>query len=48
MNKNVEDYLVPTDPPVALPELSTYQGENTLSCSEGLGEISITGYIKGE
>lgn len=48
MNKNVEDYLVPTDPPVALPELSTYQGENTLSCSEGLGEVSITGYIKGE
>lgn len=39
--------LTPTDPPVALPELSTYQGENTLSCSEALGESSITGYIKG-
>ena len=40
-------YLLPTDPPIALPELSTYQGENTLSCSEALGESSITGYIKG-
>ena len=39
--------FTPTDPPVALPELSTYQGENTLSCSEALGESSITGYIKG-
>lgn len=40
-------YFNPTDPPVALPELSTYQGENTLSCSEELGKVSITGYIKG-
>lgn len=46
MSVNMEDYLVPTDPPVPLPELSTYEGENTLSCSEGLGEVSITGYIK--
>lgn len=42
----LKDAPVPTDPPVALPELSTYQGGNTLSCSEGLGEVSITGYIK--
>lgn len=46
--RDIDGVLTPTDPPVALPELSTYQGENTLSCSEGLGEVSITGYIKGE
>lgn len=38
--------FTPTDPPVPLPELSTYSGENTLSCSEELGGVSITGYIK--
>lgn len=46
--RDIDGVLTPTDPTVALPELSTYQGENTLSCSEGLGESSITGYIKGE
>lgn len=43
----IDGVLTPTDPPVDLPELSAYQGENTLSCSEELGEVSITGYIKG-
>lgn len=46
--RDIDGVLTPTDPPVALPELSTYQGENMLSCSEGLGEVSITGHIKGE
>lgn len=44
--REVGGVLTPTDPPVPLPELSTYSGENTLSCSETLGEVSITGYIK--
>jgi hypothetical protein len=39
-------YLNPTDPPVPLPAISTYQGENTLSSTETLGECSVTGRIK--
>lgn len=31
MNKNIEDYLVPTDPPAPFPTISTYIGENNLS-----------------
>lgn len=38
--------LTPTDPPVPLPEILTYQGENTLSSTETLGEVEITGKIK--
>lgn len=38
-------YLQPTDPPVPLPELSTYSGENTLSCSEVLGDESQITYV---
>jgi hypothetical protein len=39
-------YLQPTDPPVPLPAISTYRGENTLSSTETLGECSVTGRIK--
>lgn len=45
--RTVGGVLTPTDPPVSFPEISTYAEENTLSCSETLGEVSITGYIKG-
>ena len=38
-------YLNPTDPPVPLPEILTYQGENTLSSTETLGEATIKGRI---
>lgn len=31
MSVNMEDYLVPTDPPVPFPTLTTYIGENNLS-----------------
>lgn len=37
---------IPTDPPVPFPALSTYQGENTLSSEETVGEVSVTGKIK--
>ena len=43
MNKNIEDYLVPTDPPAPLPAIPTYKGENTLSSTETLGDIELTG-----
>lgn len=38
-------FLKPTDPPVPLPPIPTYKGENTLSSTETLGEVSITGKI---
>lgn len=38
-------YLKPTDPPVSLPTILTYQGENTLSSTETLGEATIKGRI---
>lgn len=31
MSVNMEDYLVPTDPPVPLPAITTYIGENNIS-----------------
>ena len=31
MSVNMEDYLVPTDPPLPFPTISTYIGENNLS-----------------
>lgn len=37
--------LTPVDPPVPLPEILTYQGENTLSSTETLGEATIKGRI---
>ena len=39
-------YLQPTDPPVPLPPIPTYKGENTLSSMETLGEVTIKGKIK--
>lgn len=39
-------YLQPTDPPIPLPAIQTYQGENTLSSEETVGEVSVTGKIK--
>lgn len=46
MSVNMADYLQPTDPPVPFPAISTYQGENTLSSTETVGEVSVTGKIK--
>ena len=34
-------YYQPIDPPISLPTINTYQGENTLSSTETLGKISI-------
>ena len=31
MSVNMEDYLVPTDPPAPFPTISTYIGENNIS-----------------
>lgn len=45
MSVNMEDYLVPTDPPASLPAIPTYKGENTLSSTETLGEVSVKGRI---
>ena len=39
-------YLQPTDPPVPLPPIPTYKGENTLSSTETLGEVTVKGRIK--
>lgn len=38
-------YLQPTDPPVPLPAIQAYQGENTLSSTETVGEVSVKGRI---
>lgn len=46
MSVNMEDYLVPTDPPAPFPAILTYKGENTLSSTETVGEVSVTGKIK--
>lgn len=43
--RNIGGVLTPTDPPVPLPELSTYSGENTLGCSEALGDESQITYV---
>lgn len=39
-------YLQPTDPPAPFPPISTYKGENTLSSTETVGEVSVKGKIK--
>lgn len=44
--KMIDGTLTPTDPPIALPSISTSQGENTLSSTETLGEITIKGRIR--
>lgn len=46
MSKKIEDYLMPTDPPVPLPPIPTYKGENTLSSTETLGEVTVKGRVK--
>ena len=39
-------YLQSTDLPVPLPPIPTYKGENTLSSTETLGEVTVKGRIK--
>lgn len=39
-------FLKPTDPTVSLPPIPTYKGANTLSSTETVGSVSITGKIK--
>lgn len=39
-------YLQPTDPPAPFPAITAYKGENTLSSTETVGEVSVTGKIK--
>ena len=39
-------YLQPTDPPVPLPPIPTYKGEDTLSSTETLGEVTVKGRIR--
>jgi hypothetical protein len=46
MSINMNDYLVPIDPPLPFPPIPTYKGENTLSSTETLGEVTIKGRIK--
>lgn len=41
---NIEDYLEPTDPPLPLPAIETFSGENTLDSTETVGEVTIKGY----
>ena len=38
-------YLQPTDPPVPLPEITAYNGENTLSSTETVGDVTVKGRI---
>lgn len=44
--KMSEGALVPTDPPAPLPAINAYKGENTLSSTETLGEVTVKGRIK--
>lgn len=39
-------YLQPTDPPLPLPAIETFKGENTFDSTETLGQVTITGKIK--
>lgn len=43
MSINMNDYLVPTVPPVPFPTLYTYDGENTITSTETLGDVELTG-----
>ena len=38
-----EGELTPTDPPLPLPTITTYDGENTISSTETLGDVEFTG-----
>jgi len=45
MNKSIEDYLTPTDPPAPLPQIPTAAGKTTISwVGEGLApsEVELT------
>lgn len=44
--KDVSGTLTPTDPPSPLPAITAYAGENTLSSTETVGNVSLTGKIK--
>ena len=44
--KMIDGMLTPTDPPAPLPEITTFEGENTLSSSETVGSVTIKGKIK--
>ena len=44
--KDVTGTLTPTDPPQAFPAITAYAGENTLSSTETVGSVSLTGKIK--
>ena len=39
-------YLQPTDTPTSFPSITTYKGENTLSSSETVGDVTIKGRIR--
>ena len=43
--KDVSGTLTPTDPPVPLPAINAYKGENTLSSTETVGDVSVKGRI---
>ena len=43
--KDVSGTITPTDPPAPLPAIDAYQGENTLSSTETLGEVTVKGRI---
>lgn len=38
-------YLQPTDPPSPLPAITAYQGENMLSSTETVGEVTVKGRL---
>lgn len=44
--KDVSGTLTPTDPPLPFPAISAYQGENTMSSTETVESVSLTGKIK--
>lgn len=44
--KDVSGVLTPTDPPEPLPAITAYQGENTLSSAETVGEVTVKGRIR--
>ena len=39
-------YIQPTDPPSPFPAIAAYEGENTLSSTETVGSVSVSGKIK--
>lgn len=41
--KYVDGVLTPQDPPLPFPAISTYKGKNTLSSTDTLGDIELTG-----